>query len=1535
MSESQMSLGPTTPVKRSDRTLLRDVQNVLHIETNQASQSKSVIPCSIGPNIKDHTAVSRTVGLLDYTVENTDQIQTHSLLDCGVRSSLILEQCTNNGDITFKSFLCPGGEIELSDSTEVCSTQNVTEKSHSPVMCDCSEVAEESLGPLQYGDSHTDHPYCQVARKVQTEELPVSVDEPVSESHVFKTNDGIIDQDGSVSVPDLTLKSFAFAGVEIEIADGSHATSEMSALFKHLTLEDRSQCSEHTEADPEVSECSGQHTEHAYCVPAANISQMMPAVCAETSVIFQENQECSAGACSCLGLANEDENKPRPEDGHVTLKSFICTGGEVEVFEEGSDSLEKSTIIIEEDTPSHSPSFPEDSVSVEDGAEDIQGDRSHNDHAYYDVQRSTSGGATQAPPGLGLQPCEEIPDALLSNIRETDCSTENTSTARPEPLTADPAPSVQLLNSPAAPAESNIAKDSALGLEMEPEVMRCESPMNALSDAIVSPSLKSILVSVPSTPKNSFLYKTMAQDLGVDSQEGKLWDGVLESPIPPPMFNSTALPISLNCTPAPTPQSKAMTAPPPPPPPPPPQVGDPPPSQPVALTDGALQVQLKQMAELLLLASGKFAAPAAAVDCHSTAVGTSLVQKHSICVCTSPVRQVERSTNTSVLVEPVKEILASDASTSTDSLLWNLNPGSLESVPRQELEQRLTSYLIMTDALLQQLASARAQTQYAGPLPSDLRDKLIQTDHTEFSQVDTYKDLYVIALEKIQSLQLDLQNLQNLQHSIEAVTATMATIKTEADNALSEIKETGAIVNEDHESISAQTAQMKVLYGKCVDTLTRMQQKTKYCIQERDNMKLQMEEAIQAKEAALSVTEQLRAHSAARLAELEENVGSSEELLQVLKHTFIQQVSLNKDYVESLNAADELLKGNLQDHIFFLEELRKSQQLLQRTRPVLLELHQKAANAVEQSQQNIAEKDQVLEEKAQIQNELDQACTNLQEASEQIRDLNMQITILNSEMTVLRQQLAEVEEERSELEMRSTELSATVTSTLASYAFLENALASETQKLQQCMQDSKEARQKALGLEEALKFTQSEAAELRKALAAKEDMLSELHRQAKAHAAQRQQLHELREEMSSAREMKEYLQMENDMMREQVVEGEGMLRSHLQGLREKNLECEDLKVTLAQLRLERESLEEELARTQAMLLEQEDQQAQATNDVTLLHHQVHCLNSSLQQALAETKSVPSEDDATSQQPQRPASFVDSVIMAITAESQDTECGLVTDAGIIEDPEEVEEEIQKLGFGRSAFTRVAPVTPKRQEEEPPKTVVELLGDLSQKFSELTNTIEQLQQSKEGQQKVLQQHASSLQDELYSSAHSHQQEVLELKYRVEKLQAQIEKDAVALQQKAQDEKAMKKLCSEMDENMESLQRLRAESTELRRELSELHLSRQQSQMETHALREELNKACGQSASSMKAVDERIHLLKEMDKLKQSLEEVKESRAKLLERAKRHQMVHVMNQGKLERELHLLDDMIETVRKTLSSVPQVVKNCPQLQQLTEYLG
>lgn len=46
--------------------------------------------------------------------------------------------------------------------------------------------------------------------------------------------------------------------------------------------------------------------------------------------------------------------------------------------------------------------------------------------------------------------------------------------------------------------------------------------------------------------------------------------------------------------------------------------------------------------------------------------------------------------------------------------------------------------MIMVEALVQQLTAARAHGSPTGLAPSELREKLVQTDHTELSQVQEH-----------------------------------------------------------------------------------------------------------------------------------------------------------------------------------------------------------------------------------------------------------------------------------------------------------------------------------------------------------------------------------------------------------------------------------------------------------------------------------------------------------------------------------------------------------------------------------------------------------------------------------------------------------------------------------------------------------------------------------------------------------------------------------------------------------------------------
>ena len=150
--------------------------------------------------------------------------------------------------------------------------------------------------------------------------------------------------------------------------------------------------------------------------------------------------------------------------------------------------------------------------------------------------------------------------------------------------------------------------------------------------------------------------------------------GPLESPISRPLFNSTALRTRYLATPrvsrhrevpeqlppakgsvvaaAAGPASQELRG-----------LPDPP-----LIPDGSLQQQLLQMAEYLILASGKMSTESAPFAV--AAVAPPAVESHSICVGTSPVKWVDRCFNTSGQFVRKREISVADGCTATDPLLW-------------------------------------------------------------------------------------------------------------------------------------------------------------------------------------------------------------------------------------------------------------------------------------------------------------------------------------------------------------------------------------------------------------------------------------------------------------------------------------------------------------------------------------------------------------------------------------------------------------------------------------------------------------------------------------------------------------------------------------------------------------------------------------------------------------------------------------------------------------------------------------------------
>uniref|UniRef100_A0A8D3CJB6 Si:dkey-25o16.4 n=1 Tax=Scophthalmus maximus TaxID=52904 RepID=A0A8D3CJB6_SCOMX len=1222
--------------------------------------------------------------------------------------------CCGERDVALKSFVCDKSEVETADVTR---PQDDTQTQLGESLQDIS------VNSTYFSDYNQ---LCQAEHAVHPNRGSVN-GIPVIASF-FETSNAFDECANELS--DVTFKSFNCTGGEIEISDGTKLVNETVPLPADYTVTSSVSYSYSINQsvfgeDHDVHN-NNDHLDHPYCNAES---------CSSTSggnlSIAQEPLSCSRGAIDeveKISLVAPESQTGRQED--VALGSFIKAEDRVE--KTNDTTLSGKTSPLPHGQAVICQPLDDNTLHASVTQHQIQGDcGSPNCHMENDeIDLNTH------PPPLNTS---LLTNTLLNPLvnESADCEVQETSKHAMHPedsalplmlhktefsdsskFVEKPAPvegqqhlaHVSQVHLSSGPRESSEAKDSALGssengpvlcnstetlhAEILPNVLRalseCPSLASALQFGIFSPVARRTSPPALKAHNDPAQDHFFADDSAFDGEKSLvapadpsgLWAENLESPMPRPLFNSTTLGCKSQTGPV-TKQEKGL--------------GIKPCAMPLSelekpvldfpmIPDGPLQQQLRQMAEFLILASGKMgpagvfapAPPPAAVTVPSV---PSPAESHSVCVGTTAVEMVDHSLNTSGQFERKRNFTLVDSCTLTDPLLWNVPPGSLECLPRQELEQRLRSSMIMVEALVQQLAAARTQScDSAGPAPSELREKLVQTDHTELSQVRTHSD-----------------------HSQGSDCGIFPCV--------------------------FQYGQMKALFEKTKETQTRRMQKVKDALHQRNEMRTQMEEAFTAKEAAFSAMEQLRTHCAAEMSELEKSVGSQQELLDALNQAYPEQVRTKSTFV-----------------IYSLCTVRS---LLQKTSPMLLKLNDKTATALRERDEHISARDQAVEDREQIEEDLNQTNLNLQTAREQIGDLNLQVTILSSEMGVLRQKLTERDEERGQLERKVTELSATVSSTLASYTFLEQALTSETTKF--------------------------------------EEQLGQLQSLSEAQKIQLRQLQDVRTQLGGVREMNEFLQMENELAREQVVESEGLLRANLQGLRERNIHCEDLKGELDQLQLENRSLQEQLKTTRSRAsetqLELEEKLAQTVTEITLLHHTLRGLTNELHAALSDK--------------------VTSVL------------------------------ISHLTNEFHVWTRAL--------------FIEGLSPIQ--YDSLLCS------------------SCGLQEEQQAANDKHEAEVYELQHQLGRLHILVERGNQALQQKAQ-----------VRNTVDFIYELRKEVVDLRRSL-------QQANVESQFLREELRKVGGASANPAHFMEEKIRLLREVERLKLSLQEAEQARVKLLERAKRH--------------------------------------------------
>lgn len=546
------------------------------------------------------------------------------------------------GNVTFKSLLCLGGEVQVSDNSAISDEsiliKDLASGNHS--QCKNTPISKVGTEAVSVSSQPLGHSYCNWKSLCEDSSTISTVDaDDASQTNVAhivgiqctpKNTVNLNNQDQadlsegchgvSSEEGEITFKGLCCSGVEIGSDDLSNV-SKMSVLMDNLAEEQSLSCLIDT------SENDGQsfadltpgrkHVEHIYC----HVKEK-PLV---LNILTTENEVCSKSQLSSASLLEKPGNP---------VGSLISPlGNNTEKMYESCCETETSKTVANQESNQN--------LSVLNGKNNTESSDvvplSDSDDKYEVPKDDSSVMTRKNVEGYCDQQFLPERKEAVSYFEENLCS------------------QVALIKN--VGLETSILKDKRLGLkdeEIHPEieVMRfCDRSGEAVSVNQDLPS--AIALKGSCTPKTPTL--------------SHLWPELPESPISPPLLNSTSLANAFSYTPVPqdppktkdvepkmssADNQKLLNAPP-------------------VLGNGSLQEQLRQMAELLMVASGNMVVPTPApVNHHSALVGTSPVVMRSACVWRTPVQRMERSVNTSAVVEILKEVDVSDASTSTDSLLW-------------------------------------------------------------------------------------------------------------------------------------------------------------------------------------------------------------------------------------------------------------------------------------------------------------------------------------------------------------------------------------------------------------------------------------------------------------------------------------------------------------------------------------------------------------------------------------------------------------------------------------------------------------------------------------------------------------------------------------------------------------------------------------------------------------------------------------------------------------------------------------------------
>ncbi|KAM9209424.1 sperm-associated antigen 5 isoform 1-T1 [Dugong dugon] len=707
-----------------------------------------------------------------------------------------------------------------------------------------------------------------------------------------------------------------------------------------------------------------------------------------------------------------------------------------------------------------------------------------------------------------------------------------------------------------------------------------------------------------------------------------------------------------------------------------------------------------------------------------------------------------------------------------------------------------------------------------------------------------------------------LQNCQEIGQALQEARNVMQSWVLVSKEVISFLHLSLLHLEEDKTTVSQESQRAEALVSCCFDVLKKSRAKIQSLKAEREEARHKEEMALRGKDAAETVLEAFCAHASQRISQLEQDLASMREFRALLNEAQTQLVRLHTDQQELAQQTVSVSSTLQQDWISMQLDYITWTALLSQSQQLTEKLAAKSREALQ-------ERDAAVEEKQKVFRELEQVSTHLEDCKGQIEQLELENSRLATDLQAQLQILASMESQLKELQ--------------GQHASCTQDLAMKDDLLCQLTQSSEDQAARWEKEEMALKQMQAEL---------------------------QQQQAVLSKEVQDLKETLEFADQENQVAHLELGQVESQLKTTLEVLRERSLQCEDLKDTVENLK----------AKLASIVTENQEQDLEKTrqysHELGVLTEQLQSLTLFLQKKLKEkaepepllmnTACAPAQEHP----PPSNTTFLGSVLT------------LMTD----EEPESAP--VPLLGSDKSAFTRVASMVSLQPTESP--DMEKSLAEMRTMTLELQSLCSLLQESKEEAVRTLQQKICDLQDRLQAQEEQHQ-EAQKAK------EADIEKLNQALCLRYKNEKELQEVIQQQNEKILEQIDKSGELISLREEVAQLTRSLRRAETETKVLQETLAGQLDPDCQSMATdwIQEKVWLTQEVDKLRMMFLEMKDEKAKLMVRFQSHRNILEENLRRSDQELKKLDDIVQHIYETLRSIPEVVRGCKELQELLEFLS